>query len=97
MITYDPKTKTIKMDLVDLEHCGFDHTEYQSELFMAGLLEINKPNPALEWPETMIINFSGGAVKIASGVCSRCLGRGYFMIGSDECKCPDCDGTGKKC
>ena len=26
--------------------------------------------------------------------CRRCNGKRYFMIGSDECKCPDCNGTG---
>lgn len=26
--------------------------------------------------------------------CHRCVGKGYFIIGSDECKCPDCDGSG---
>lgn len=60
MIKFDPETKTVTMDLVDLEHCGFDHDDYKSELFLAGL---NDTDPVITWPEKMVINFAGGAVK----------------------------------
>lgn len=61
MITYDPRTKTIYMSLVDLEHCGFDHVEFESELRMAGL---DRNDKNLLWPETLVVNFAGGAVIV---------------------------------
>ena len=96
MITYDPKTKTVKMDLVDLEHCGFDHDEYQSELFLSGLLHINQSNPDLEWPEYLMVNFKDGAVKIASDVCPYCNGTGKELANNIKVRCRFCSGTGKK-
>jgi len=60
MITYDEETKTVSMDLVDLEHCGFDHAEYCAELFLAGL---NEFDPHLQWPDKLIVNFAGGCIK----------------------------------
>ena len=52
MITYDPKTKTIKMSLVDLEHCGFDTDMLAQELFIAGI-EID-----LAEPETLMVDLT---------------------------------------
>jgi hypothetical protein len=59
MITFDRETKTVSMNLVDLEHCGFDHDDYLGELFLAGL---NADDPELQWPDTLIVKMIG--VKI---------------------------------
>lgn len=56
MIKYDAETKTVTMDLVDLEHCGFDHDEYLQEVFLAGLSDTYK---SIQWPETLIVKFCG--------------------------------------
>jgi len=61
MIRYDKETKTVTMDLVDLEHCGFDHDVYRGELFLHGL---DETDPDLQWPEKIIVNFKSGAVRI---------------------------------
>lgn len=59
MMKYDPKSKTLKMDLVDLEHCGFDHDEFEAELHLAGI-----EDPGARWPEKLEVEFRGGAVKV---------------------------------
>ena len=56
MVTYDQKTKTIKMALHDLEHCGFDTDQFAQELFMAGI-EID-----LLEPETLIVDLTASVV-----------------------------------
>jgi len=56
MIRYYPKEGVIVMDLVDLEHCGFNHDDFAGELFLAGI-----ENSPL-WPVALIVNFGGGAV-----------------------------------
>ena len=61
MIRYDAASKTIHMNLVDLEHCGFDHELYRSELFCGGL---DEDDEGLLWPDWVIVNFAGGAVVI---------------------------------
>jgi len=47
----------VLMDLVDLEHCGFDVGEFHFELQAAGI-----DDPAAAWPVALLVNFAGGAV-----------------------------------
>lgn len=56
MITYDPENKVMFMDLVDLEHCGFDHNEFAAELNIVGVED--------KWPIALIVNFAGGHAVI---------------------------------
>lgn len=51
MIKYDPKTNVVTMDLVDLEHCGFDHDEFKAALFLAGMDDTIVP-------EKLVVNFA---------------------------------------
>ena len=53
---YIPELNLIEMDLMDLEHCGFEHDRYEGELFLNGI-----DNEAAKWPVMMAVNFSGGA------------------------------------
>lgn len=62
MIRYDPATRTIHMDLVNLEHCGFQWDAYCDELHLNGL---DDTDPALQWPDTLIVTFREGAVHVA--------------------------------
>ncbi|MBI5564850.1 MAG: hypothetical protein HY870_08145 [Chloroflexi bacterium] len=57
MIRYDPELGLVQMDLGDLEHCGFDHTAFDGELFLIGIEE-----PDARWPLALIVNFAGGHV-----------------------------------
>jgi hypothetical protein len=59
MIRYDAKNCIVVMDLVDLEHCGFDWDEFAAEIELAGI----KDNAALN-PIALLVNFSGGAVVL---------------------------------
>jgi len=65
MITYDLNTKMIRMSLVDLEHCGFDHEEFETELWLAGL---DRDDKSISWPETLVVDFAGGAVHIGESL-----------------------------
>jgi len=51
------KDGVVLMDLVDLEHCGFDVGEFHFELQAAGI-----DDPAAVWPVALLVNFIGGAV-----------------------------------
>ena len=59
----EPKMKYIKdknivvMDLMDLEHCGFDHEDFEFELRTSGIRDREA-----RWPAALIVNFAGGAV-----------------------------------
>ena len=44
------------MDLVDLEHCGFDYRDFESELSLHGL------EKEASWPIAIIVNVGGGHV-----------------------------------
>ena len=55
MIEY--KNGAVLMDLVDLEHCGFDVGEFHFELQAASI-----DDPAAAWPVALLVNFTGGAV-----------------------------------
>jgi hypothetical protein len=59
MIEYDAKNRVVTCDLVDLEHMGFDHELYESELYLSGLPE---DDAAVKWPIALLVNFRGGAV-----------------------------------
>jgi len=50
----------VVMDLVDLEHCGFDHEEFTSELLMSGV-----ENKDALWPIAIIVNVGGGHVLLS--------------------------------
>ena len=58
MIRYLPEQKIVVMDLVDLEHCGFDYRDFEHELAMAGL---DENNDAL-YPIAIMVNVAGGHV-----------------------------------
>lgn len=57
MIRYDPETNIVVMDLVNLEHCGFDWWEFRSELSLAGIDAGQARNPL-----AIIVNVAGGHV-----------------------------------
>lgn len=56
---YDPDTDTVYMDLMDLEHCGFDHDAYDSELWVHGI-----EAEAARWPKALVVRFREGAVNL---------------------------------
>jgi hypothetical protein len=58
MIKYDPKTETVEMDLVNLEHCGFDRFYFGGELFLNGI-----DNEKANNPKILIVNFRGAGHK----------------------------------
>jgi hypothetical protein len=76
MITYDKSTKTVHMSLVDLEHCGFNHDDFFEELVLAGIIPSldEKTDPTYKnfediiWPETLVVEFKNGAVKIGKEI-----------------------------
>ena len=47
----------VVMDLMDLEHCGFDHEDFEFELRTSGIRDREA-----RWPVALIVNFAGGAV-----------------------------------
>jgi len=47
----------VVMDLIDLEHCGFDHDDFDFELRASGIRDREA-----RWPVALIVNFAGGAV-----------------------------------
>ncbi|MDY7079261.1 MAG: hypothetical protein SXV54_20290 [Chloroflexota bacterium] len=51
------KDGIVLMDLVELEHCGFDVSEFHFELQAAGV-----DDPAAVWPVALLVNFTGGAM-----------------------------------
>jgi hypothetical protein len=58
MIHYDPNTRIVMMSLVDLEHCGFSHDDFELEL-EASLQQI--PDGA-RWPLAILVNVAGGHI-----------------------------------
>lgn len=59
MMRWDPETKTVHMNLVSLEHCGFSHDEYRGELHLMGI-----DDEAAKWPDKIVVEFKAGAVMI---------------------------------
>lgn len=57
MIRYDPDKHAVIMDLVDLEHCGFHHDQFDWELGAVGI-----EDRAARWPIVLVVNFAGGHV-----------------------------------
>jgi hypothetical protein len=51
---FDKKTKTLEMDLINLEHCDFNYGIFLGELFLNGI-----DDPEAERPEKLIVNFKG--------------------------------------
>ena len=58
MIRYDVQNQVVVMDLVDLEHCGFNHDAYRGELFLSGIDE----TPETTFPLAIIVNVAGGHI-----------------------------------
>lgn len=56
MITYDPETKTVTMNLTDLVHCGFDYDEFLDALFVDGL-------DATITPDKLVVDFSDASIS----------------------------------
>lgn len=56
MIRYDKEAKMVVMDLVDLEHCGFNLDEFAGELQLAGVEQ------SALWPTVLLVRFRGGVV-----------------------------------
>ncbi len=54
---FNKEKRIMIMNLVDLEHCGFDWDEYCSELRMHGIADEEARNPI-----AIIVNFAGGAI-----------------------------------
>ena len=57
MIKYIPEKKIIVMNLVDLEHCGFDYREFERELSMSGV-----DDECAKFPIAIMVNVGGGHV-----------------------------------
>lgn len=57
MIQYDSQQRIVVMDLTDLEHCGFDHDEFDSELRLRGI-----DDPNARFPFAIVVNVAGGHV-----------------------------------
>lgn len=57
MIKFFPDQRVITMDLVDLEHCGFDHEEYVGELHLGGI-----DDERAKFPLALLVNVAGGHV-----------------------------------
>ena len=55
MITYHPEQQIVVMDLVDLDHCSFDHDEFDDELTIRGITE-----QAARFPFAIVVNVAGG-------------------------------------
>ena len=55
MITYDAEHRVIVMDLVDLEHCGFDYDEFYYEIETSGITDEDAA-----FPMALLVNFAGG-------------------------------------
>jgi len=49
--------RVLVLDLVDLEHMGFDHDDMDGELFLHGL-----DDPECRRPDLIVVNFRGGGV-----------------------------------
>jgi len=47
----------VVMDLIDLEHCGFNHDDFDFELKACGVND-----PEARWPVALVVNFAGGGV-----------------------------------
>lgn len=47
----------VVMDLVDLEHCGFDHEDFDFELRARGIEDVKARQPV-----AVIVNFAGGHI-----------------------------------
>lgn len=54
---YEPDNSVVLMDLGDLEHCGFDHADFDFELGTVGI-----DDSAARWPIALVVNFAGGYV-----------------------------------
>jgi len=88
MITYDPKTKVIKMNLADLVHCGFNYEEFRDALFIDGLDDTIVP-------EKLVVNLSGASILndvtwIASGKYCECRICIPFIFSTGEMRCQSC-------
>lgn len=67
MIEYE--SGVVVMNLVDLEHCGFEHDTFDWELRASGI-----DDPAASWPVALLVNFAGGAM-VGPGTTSVVLAR----------------------
>jgi len=56
-LKYIKEKSVVLMDLIDLEHCGFDHEDFDFELKASGIRD-----KEARWPVALIVNFAGGAV-----------------------------------
>lgn len=88
MITYDPKTKVVTMNLSDLVHCGFNYDEFRDALFVDGL------DDAIT-PDKLVVNFSdasilNGTTWIASEKYCECRVCIPFAISTGEVRCQSC-------
>lgn len=88
MITYDPKTKVMTMNLADLVHCGFNHEEFRDALFIDGLDDTIVP-------EKLVVNLSDagildGVTWIASEKYCECRCMLPFAISTGEVRCQSC-------
>jgi hypothetical protein len=57
MMSYDKKTNVMTMDLMDLEHCGFDRDDLDKELFLHGIDDDEARNPFV-----ILVNYDAGHV-----------------------------------
>jgi len=87
VITYDPETKTVTMNLADLVHCGFDHDEFRDALFIDGLDDTIVP-------EKLVVDFSATVVDCQRLIindryceCRCCV---PYVVSTDEVRCQLC-------
>jgi len=54
---YIPKHNLVVMNLVDLEHCGFSHDDFDFELRV-----VDCHLEEARWPTAILVNFGGGHI-----------------------------------
>ncbi|HML21864.1 MAG TPA: hypothetical protein PKD09_09460 [Aggregatilinea sp.] len=78
MLTYDPATRTVTMNLTSLEHCGFDHEQFDDELFIHGY-----ESEEARAPEKIIV-----IMAPSKSIASLQAWLGNNPDGEDKAKCP---------
>lgn len=56
---YDKKEKAVYMELVDLEHCNFNHDDFIRELAIAGI-----EDKEARFPDFLIVKLKDGTIRI---------------------------------
>lgn len=60
---YNENTRTVHMDMIDLQRCGFSHDKFYNEIRMSGA-----SHPAAAQPEKLVVDFQMGAIKLFTNI-----------------------------